>query len=97
VAAPPVDTDGDGVPDETDNCPTVSNPDQADSNGNGIGDACDAPPACIGDLNNSGAIDASDLAILLGAWGGAGGDLNGSGSTDASDLAILLGGWGNCP
>jgi hypothetical protein len=90
------DTDGDGVPDETDNCPTVSNPDQADSNGNGIGDACDVQP-CIGDFNNSGAIDASDLAILLGAWGGTGGDLNGSGTTDASDLAILLGGWGNCP
>ncbi len=96
VAAPPVDTDGDGVPDATDNCPTVANPDQADSNGNGIGDACDAP-ACPGDLNNSGAIDASDLAILLGAWNGSGGDLNGDNNTDASDLAILLGGWGACP
>jgi murein DD-endopeptidase MepM/ murein hydrolase activator NlpD len=43
------DADFDGVPDEIDNCPTVSNPDQADSDGNGIGDLCDpwvdVPPA----------------------------------------------------
>ncbi len=36
----PQDSDGDGVPDSIDNCPTVPNPDQADSNGDGIGDAC---------------------------------------------------------
>ena len=36
-----VDTDGDGVPDATDNCPTVSNPDQADFDSDGLGDACD--------------------------------------------------------
>ncbi len=35
------DGDGDGIPDTHDNCPNVSNPDQADSNGNGVGDACD--------------------------------------------------------
>jgi hypothetical protein len=35
------DTDGDGVPDSTDNCLNVSNSDQRDSNGNGIGDACE--------------------------------------------------------
>lgn len=35
------DTDGDGVYDIDDNCPTVFNPDQADSDGNGVGDACD--------------------------------------------------------
>ena len=29
------------VLDNTDNCPTVANPDQADSNNNGIGDACE--------------------------------------------------------
>ena len=34
------DADGDGVLDGLDNCPTVANPDQRDSNGDGIGDAC---------------------------------------------------------
>jgi hypothetical protein len=38
------DTDGDGVPDFIDNCPDVPNPTQADSNFNGIGDACDTAP-----------------------------------------------------
>ena len=36
----PPDADGDGVPDAEDNCPTVANPDQQDSNLDGIGDAC---------------------------------------------------------
>jgi hypothetical protein len=56
VSAPPLDTDGDGVPDSIDNCPNVYNPivsswsdmmgeihlnSQPDYNLNGIGDACD--------------------------------------------------------
>ncbi len=40
------DTDGDGVCDETDNCVNVSNPNQTDSDGNGIGDACDSADPC---------------------------------------------------
>ncbi len=35
------DTDGDGIADECDNCPALANPDQSDSNGNGVGDACE--------------------------------------------------------
>jgi hypothetical protein len=38
---PLVDTDGDGVSDPGDNCPSVANPDQADRDGDGAGDACD--------------------------------------------------------
>lgn len=35
-----LDYDGDGIPNEIDNCPEVANPDQQDSNGDGKGDAC---------------------------------------------------------
>jgi hypothetical protein len=34
------DADGDYIPDALDNCPNVQNPDQADSDGDGAGDAC---------------------------------------------------------
>ena len=37
---PPRDSDGDGVPDYRDNCPTAAN-DQADADQDGAGDACD--------------------------------------------------------
>jgi uncharacterized repeat protein (TIGR03806 family) len=36
-----IDSDGDGTLDGNDNCPAVSNPDQADENMNGLGDVCD--------------------------------------------------------
>jgi hypothetical protein len=39
---PNPDSDGDGVPDSADNCPTVYNPDQTDTDHDGVGDACDS-------------------------------------------------------
>ena len=36
-----VTRDGDGVPDNQDNCPTIANQDQTDTDHNGVGDACD--------------------------------------------------------
>lgn len=41
VNVKPADTDGDGIPDDSDNCPLVANADQIDSNENGVGDACE--------------------------------------------------------
>lgn len=40
-AAKQIDADGDGIPNGEDNCPSVPNKNQKDSNGNGIGDACE--------------------------------------------------------
>lgn len=37
----PGDRDGDAVRDPVDNCPDTFNPDQADDDGDGVGDACD--------------------------------------------------------
>jgi len=48
----PVDTtgdrDGDGVPDDIDNCPDVANPGQANEDGDDRGDACDLCPHLAG-------------------------------------------------
>jgi hypothetical protein len=41
----PGDTDLDGLPDLTDNCPDDANPAQDDADGDGVGDACDNCPA----------------------------------------------------
>ena len=40
------DLDGDRVGDTLDNCPSTPNPDQADTDGDGLGDACELPPGC---------------------------------------------------
>jgi hypothetical protein len=50
----PADSDGDGVPDASDNCPSVANSDQADGDGDAQGNACDP------DDDNDGVPDAQD-------------------------------------
>jgi len=45
------DTDLDEVCDPFDNCVDVANPDQLDSDGDGIGDACDEPDVSVGELS----------------------------------------------
>jgi hypothetical protein len=43
-AAAILDTDGDGIPNESDNAPNHANPDQKDSDADGVGDVADATP-----------------------------------------------------
>lgn len=63
------DSDGDGVPDDIDNCPLVFNPDQEDRNGDAVGDACCCQGARTGDVdvsyNDPIEIDSSDLGALV--------------------------------
>jgi hypothetical protein len=62
------DTDGDGIPDDQDNCPTVPNPDQRDHDHDGRGDACDVCPHISDDgtdTDGDGVGDACDPRINI--------------------------------
>lgn len=54
-------------------------------------------PRAPADLDSDGTVGATDLALLLGAWGNKGTsyDLTGDGLVGAEDLAVLLGAWGS--
>lgn len=53
-----IDTDADGIDVMTDNCPTITNPPQTDSDNDGMGNACDE------DDDNDGIIDLNDALPL---------------------------------
>jgi len=62
------DSDRDGIRDESDNCPWVSNADQEDEDGDGIGDVCDNCPSIANpdqkDSNGNGIGDACDPTVI---------------------------------
>ena len=87
------DMDGDGVPDATDNCPTVFNPIrpmdhgvQADVDADGIGDACDPTP--VGDdIDGDGVPNAMDNCPETANTDQA--DMDSDGKGDACDPCIM--------
>jgi sulfite oxidase len=88
------DDDADGVANMADNCPNTYNPSQTDSDGDGIGNACDADCPNLDGLNP---IHFVDFSILADNWlqtgTGLAGDLDMSERVDANDVAILADYW----
>ncbi len=86
-----VDSDGDGIADDFDNCTFVTNPGQKDADQDGYGNICDA------DLNNSGLVTTADFGLLrsvLGQYASSGplaaaADLDGLGLVTSTDFGIL--------
>jgi hypothetical protein len=80
------DEDGDGIVDSEDNCPSVPNPDQFDSDGDGVGDACAscATPTGI-DVDRDGYDDGCDRCLGPGPTGV---DIDEDGIDDGCDTCI---------
>lgn len=87
---PPSDVDADGIPDASDNCPVTPNPDQADSNGDGLGDAC--TPVFTIDFDGDGVDDSVDNCLLFANPDQA--DTDGDGLGDACELMFDFDGDG---
>jgi subtilisin-like proprotein convertase family protein len=85
-----VDADGDGVADDQDNCTLVQNADQRDTDGDDIGNICDA------DFDQTCTVNFGDLAVMKSNFFQLGDlvtDMDGDGATNFGDLALLKAGF----
>lgn len=89
-----IDTDGDGVCDDTDNCPANSNPNQEDGDGDGVGNICDNCPTVANadqvDTDGDGIGDACEVTVLKC-------DVDGDANIDTADLALIRAAFGQTP
>lgn len=76
-----LDRDGDGIPEDTDNCSLVANSDQLDTDGNGVGDACQ-------DSDGDTILDAVDNCPFFASANQADGD--GDGLGDVCDNCVAV-------
>ncbi len=68
VTRGPMDSDGDGVPDDIDNCTNVPNVDQIDVDGDGFGNRCDP------DFDNNCSVNFLDIIRYRASFGSVIGD-----------------------
>jgi Thrombospondin type 3 repeat len=86
--------DCDGVPDNVDNCATVPNASQCDTDQDGYGNACDA------DVNNDGIVGGPDFGIFTASFGATGAnvaDLNCDGIVGGPDFGGFTRMFGGSP
>jgi MBG domain-containing protein len=92
------DTDGDGISDMSDNCVNVPNPDQADSDRNGVGDACE--PVRSQSITFAALADKTfgDPAFSVAATASSGLPVSftAAGSCTISEATVALTGAGTC-
>jgi hypothetical protein len=89
------DNDVDGVPDDCDNCPDTPNPNQVDTDEDGIGDACEV---VCGDTNRDGQANVGDAVYMIAYVFKGGpapdpvcsGDANGDGQPNVGDAVYLI-------
>jgi hypothetical protein len=82
------DTDGDGIPDSTDNCPDVYNTDQNDLDADGIGDLCDNCPNDYNPDQTDSDVDGIGDECECDAA-----NIDGVDPVDFIDIAILANDW----
>ncbi len=88
-----VDSDGDGILDNLDNCASRYNPEQVDADGDGFGNACDA------DFNQDMIVNFMDVKILMDNFGSSDAtvDINTDGTVDHGDIELFKTMWLRSP